>query len=164
MLHWVRIYNIKTVSNVSLIARCVYFQLFSVDEKLCTTHWDSKYTDGGSTTSARLADITHRRVTIAKILVNAGLDPNVQSFNLPSEYTLPSLAEKNMNSGGPEVLDISTGGVAEPRSLKSTCRLAVRRCLSAPVLVEGNVRKLPISKPVMRYVAFDMVKQLDTAA
>ena len=70
-----------------------------------------------------------------------------------------TLVSQNPDSGGPEVLEaIIAAPTAQPRSLQTTCRLVIRRHLSRPILVAGNVSTLPISGKAKRYVAMETVE------
>ena len=131
------------------------FQIFAVDEE--SIRLKANLQDGDdlekSSETQRFAVVAQRRLAIAKLLLKAGTNPGDTALN--RDYTVYSLAEKNPNSGGPEILDLLTDCAAEPRSLLSSCRLAVRRSLSRPILLHGNVKALPITESVKQYVAMD---------
>ena len=126
------------------------------------------------------AELKQKRLDIAEILRKAGSLPvgrysvgRVTSSwrenreRLDDEDTQPAtsndfmhafaLADLNKDSGGPEVLEVVDKIKANPRSLKSACRIEVRRHLLRPILLEGNVGKLPLSQHVKRYVAMDII-------
>ena len=71
----------------------------------------------------------------------------------PSVEFMRSFAEDNLDSGGPEVLELLAKVKATPRSLKSYCRLAVRRHLTPPILLEDHIDRLPLPYQVKRCVA-----------
>ena len=73
----------------------------------------------------------------------------------PSVEFMQRFAEENLDSGGPEVLELLAKVKGRPQSLKSYCRLAVRSHLTPPILLEGNIDRLPLPYQVKRYVAMD---------
>ena len=80
---------------------------------------------------------------------------NALSSALPKDL-MHAFASANMESGGLEVLELLADVRACPRSLKSSCRILIRNHLSRPILLEGDVDKLPLSRRMKRYVAMEI--------
>ena len=77
---------------------------------------------------------------------------------------MQSFAEgKNSDSGGLEVLELLVKVKASPRSLKSFCRLAVRRHLTPPIVHEVDIDQLPLPYQVKRYVAIGILWNLGSS-
>ena len=135
----------------------IMLQVFSINEGECISHWNKDQPEDRPSTAKLLADVTQRRLTIAKLLLKAGACPTVKgaSFTEDCILRLQWLAEKNPNSGGPDDLDRLVGCIAEPRTLMSSCRLAVRRCFQRPICLDNNVKVLPIPEQIKRYIAMD---------
>ena len=116
-----------------------------------------------------LEEVKKARLAIAEVLLRAGVDRGVK-FVTKQKVTdeddvhhqvmmsrapnyLALLANANLNSGGPEVLELLDSVQAEPRSLKSACCLVIRRHLSRPILLSGNVDSLPLPEQIKCWVA-----------
>ena len=126
-----------------------------------------------------LEEVKRKRIEIAGFLLQAGaigggrfipgctpecwkmLPAIVNSSNALSSALLKDLmhafAGINMDSGGLEVMELLADVRASPRSLKSSCRILIRNHLSRPILLEGDVDKLPLSRHMKRYVAMEIV-------
>ena len=122
-----------------------------------------------------LSVVKRTRVEVAEILLRAGaraygkftpresLEPLNASETArlwkndadlePSVEFMRFFAEDNLDSGGPDVLELLAKVKGSPRALKSYCRLAVRSHLTPPILLEDNIDKLPLPYKVKRYVA-----------
>ena len=120
-----------------------------------------------------LEEVKKARLAIAEMLLRAGVDRGVK-FVTKQKVTdeddvhhqvmmsrapnyLALLANANLNSGGPEVLELldSVQAELEPQSLKSACRLAIRRHLSKPIRLPGNVDSLPLPEQIKCWIARD---------
>ena len=121
-----------------------------------------------------LEDLKSERTIIAKVLLEAGADGSAgfchterptrngkkkkPGSNRPENIS--SLAAMNMDSGGPEIVDMVGKVRAQPRGLLSSCRLVIRRQLARPILLAGNVGKLPLPERVKRYVAMETIQMV----
>ena len=126
-----------------------------------------------------LEEVKRKRIEIAGILLQAGAIgggrfipgcmpecwrkyhsfvslSNALSSDLPKDL-MHAFASINMDSGGLEVLELLADVRACPRSLKSSCRILIRSHLSRPILLEGDVDKLPLSWYMKRYVAMEII-------
>ena len=87
---------------------------------------------------------------------NVGKD-EFDAIPTPLRDVMQALTENNLDSGGQEVLRLQADVGACPRSLKTTCRIVVRRQLSRPILREGNVNRLPLPFHIKSYVAMETI-------
>ena len=86
-------------------------------------------------------------------------DDGVREDDLEEPLDLVKLmAGQNLSSGGPEVEALLSSVWPSPRSLLSSCRIAVRRSLTRPILLTGNVSTLPIPPRVKVYVAMETLE------
>ena len=139
---------------------CIWLQIFAYEEKTFTALWNA---NGPSRLSVdeRLHNLKKDRMAIAEILLQAGSTcASLQHTASQPEHgdnlalTRSSILDKNLASGGPEVLELVSQARPLPRSLLSMCRLVVRRGLSPPILLQ-NVDKLPLPYPLKQYVAIE---------
>ena len=126
--------------------------------------WQQKTKDTAET-------LKSERLAIARILLEAGADGRARFSHAerPSwgkdkksdperPEDISSLARSNPNSGGPEVVELVSRVQAQPRRLQSSCRLAIRRHLPRPILLAGNVEKLPLPEKVKSYIAMETMQ------
>ena len=121
-----------------------------------------------------LSGVKEKRIALMEVLLTSAVFPGLKLIPKSGNWTVnvkvdkgqavPDLmrlmANVNLNSGGPEVLELLHMVHAQPRSLKSTCRLVIRRRLSRPILLLGNVDGLPLPYHVKCFVAMDKMAAL----
>ena len=125
-----------------------------------------------------LPGVKEKRIALMELLLTSAVYPGLkliqQSWSWPWQSTvnvqadrsqavpdlMRLLANSNLNSGGPEVLELLDTVHAQPRTLESTCRLVIRRCLSRPILLSGNVDSLPLPRQGKCYVAMNKMAAL----
>ena len=106
-----------------------------------------------------IAEVKSCRLAIARLLLQHGADRHARCVGESGRQDdLISLAQASPHTGGPEVVDMLDNVWAQTRSLASTCRIVIRRRLTRPILLEGNVDKLPISGVAKRYVAMEKLE------
>lgn len=110
-----------------------------------------------------LAAVKTGRLAVAEALLRAGADRHAKSVvarhparcGTPQHEGMLDHAEGNPTSGGPEVVLLLSSVWAQPRSLQSSCRLVIRKCLARPILRHCNVNKLPLPSRVKDYVSMN---------
>ena len=111
----------------------------------------------------RLENLKKDRLAITEILLHAGSKckhSSLQDADSLGDDGCDKILrwwalDENLSSGGPEVLELISLTRPQPRTLLSSCRVAVRRCLSRPILLSQNVRMLPLPDPLRQYVAME---------
>ena len=153
----------KQVHHIDLLS---HFQMFAVQEKtMRSPHFQYRCRNTQRSLPELLENMKKARVTIATILLQASSTSRSPihmtekfSGNKAGDYEasiLQSEADKNPTTGGPEVLEVFGRIRPQPRALRSLCRLVIRRHLSKPILLPGNVSKLPVPGRVKQYVAME---------
>ena len=137
-------------------------QVFAIEEKYCTSTSENQRVAGHLSINDQLQVIKERRLAITKVLLTAGADPDAKMVPFHQCFTMQALAEKNENSGGPEVCGLLADRLAEPSLLTSACRLTIRHCLSRPIRLHGNVALLPVSDSLKRFVSMEVSKSRES--
>ena len=125
-----------------------------------------------------MSSIKEARLAVTELLLRAGafpvahFEPGDDSYESGSEGEATGIEKErptfvgdfmhafaglNQDSGGPEVLELLENIGTCPRSLKSSCRIEIRRHLSRPILLPGNVDKLPLSPRLKSFIAMKVV-------
>ena len=157
---------------------CVCVQLFTVPQY----EWQNVF-DEGISKNKQMASLKRDRLAIAEILLRAGACGDGKFFTgyRPRHWEiglrdhdrvkvakedpnpvvradfLHAYAGMNSESGGPEVVQLIDKSGACPRQLKATCRIAIRKLLTKPIFLAGDVAQLPLSSHMKSYVAMETV-------
>ena len=100
--------------------------------------------------------------TSARATHGEAIDPSLEAHLNWSKDMLPSsleimqeLVRHSLRGGGPEVLEMLSEILPRPRTLMLECRLVIRDHLSRPILLAGNVDKLPLPVAAKRYISME---------
>ena len=142
-------------------------QVFACGEETFNKWW-AFLLGSGPDQDAEREKVKKDRLAVAEVLLRAGAVGDALFHDehdrdqkvVLQEDIMQAFAEMNPHTGGPEVLELLSKNDVQPRSLRSTCRLVIRRCLSRPICLHGNIKTLQLPFQSKSYVAMDRLDSL----